>query len=1105
LQAGVATIGNNTRGASISGLRETATNITQDGINVMDNFVKTSSLFALNSPSLNSTAEFSITTGTTGSDSGRGVAQVNMVTKGGTNEYHGGGFYQRLHEGADSNTFFNNQNGTPLPILRQKYYGFDIGGPVHFLRFGEGVPQHWNGKDKAFFFLSNERFREQFSVTRNRTVLTADARAGIFKYTGTNGQLQTINLLQIGTVKALNPIISAQMSKIPLPNNTLVGDGFNTAGYQFNITGSDPNDKWVFRYDHQLVKDTRLGSHKLEFVYNRAKFYSNPDTLNNNDAPFPGGQDANQSSNRQVVTGALVSNFGSHWNNVFRYGRQWAPVLFTRNSSATNPFIVYATGTSYDFSFVNQGRNTVVNQFIDDLSWVKGNHLFKFGADYQDVWADNVNDAGIIQTVNLGTPSSNGAGFTQTQLPNSVSADLTRAQNVYATIVGNLSSATQTFNVTTPTSGFVPGATRDRIFDERDLAIFAQDQWRFRSNITLSYGVRWDYMGVPTIPNGLAIQPKASDIFGVSGYGNIFKPTAPAGQPGPLASINFVSGTTGIPLYKNDWNNFAPYLGIAYSPKFKSGPFHMLFGDEGKSSIRAGFAISYLHDGFTTVSNVLGTGATNPGLIQTSTNASLTGVLQSASGIPLVPQAGVANTLQIPTFVMPTTDRGNFDFSISNGLWAFDQHLRTPYVEQWNIGYEREIFKDTAIELRYTGNHAVKTWRAVDYNETNIFENGFLQEFLNAQKNLALRGGSSFAPGCTGCVALPIFDKLFGVGTSSPVLASSAYTSSTFATNLTANNIGAMANTLAYSTTYKTQRNALPSNFFVANPNAAFVRLLSNDSMSNYNAFQAEVRRRFANGVQFQADYTFGKTLGNAVDAQGNNQSDLVSWRTLRDTGLDYRRSIEDQKHRFVANGLWELPFGKGKMLFDTNNSVVNRIVGGFTLGGIMTWSSSAPWFVNSNRSTFNSFNAANNPAQLVGITFDEFKKHVGLYKTPGGVFFIDPALLDITYNAKGLVAGSKLKAGLMAAPAPGTFGDFPINSLEGPHYFSVDMSMTKRIPITERVRFEFKVTAINLLNHPNFVFGNQTFDSSTFGLISTTRTNSGFNRAMNFIAQIRF
>ena len=323
---------------------------------------------------------------------------------------------------------------------------------------------------------------------------------------------------------------------------------------------------------------------------------------------------------------------------------------------------------------------------------------------------------------------------------------------------------------------------------------------------------------------------------------------------------------------------------------------------------------------------------------------------------------------------------------------------------------------------------------------------------------------------------------------------------------MTNNNVGGFANTLAFSSTYRANRESvalgLPGNFFVANPNAAFVNILANDATSNYNAMEIELRRRFSNGLQFQADYTWSKAMGDATDNQGNNQSDLASRLTLRNPSADYRRSTQDQTQRFVANGIYDLPFGKGKTFLGGSNDFVDRIVGGFNIGAIVTWATGVPFYVSSGRTTFNS-STANNGAQLTGITFEEFKKNIGLFKTPTGVFFVNPTLLDITvqWSATGQATSSKLKAGLMSAPAPGTFGNFPINSLDGPSYFNFDLSVTKRIRITERVRFELKGTAINILNHPNFFYGTVNFDSTSFGRVTT---QSG-SRAMNIIAQLRF
>ena len=1111
LQAGIAVVGTDVRGASVSGLRQTAVNLTQDGINAMDNFVKTSSFFAITTPSLNSTSEFSITTGTVGSDAGRGAAQVNLVTKGGSNDFHGGAFLQIINNWTDGNTWFNNFNGTPKPILRQHYDGFDIGGPMYLPRFGEGGRSVYSGKDKAFFFFSYERFVQSDSRSRNRTVLTQEARNGIFRYTS-GGVLRTVNLLAQPSVpfNTLNPLMTAHLNQIPLPNNNsgCGGDGFNISCFTFNAEQLTSNDKYVFRYDHQLVKDTRLGSHKVEFVYSKVVTRTFPDvTTNGLENPFPGGVNGFQASTRNLVTPALVSTFGSNVTNVLRYGRQWAPVDFNRDQPQLVPFIsLPGVLTNYDNTFLPQPRNTIVNQVTDNVSWIKGNHVYKFGGDWQNVLGLSLNDAGIVQLNQIGPVAANTvntSGLTIAgNLPGASAANLTAANTVYGTIVGLLGTASQTLNVQSPSSGFVPGFTRDRQVQGKDLALFAQDQWRMKPNFTLSYGVRWDYMGVPTVPNGLAIQPANFDsIWGVSGKDNLFKPTAaPGSQTAGVASLQFVSGETGIPLYKNDWNNFAPFVGFAYSPSFRSGLLQRLFGDEGTSSIRAGYSMSYLHDGVTTFTNLLGTGNTNPGLIQVANTSPLSGVTPNTNQLRgQLTAAGVP--LNFPTFKIPITDRENFLTNVNSGLWTADPNLRAAYVHQWNFGIEREIFKNTALELRYVGNYAPNTWRAYNINEVNIFENGFLAEFLNAQKNLTARGGTSFAPGCATCVPLPLFDKFF-----TGLSGGNGYTNTAFITNLTNNNVGGFANTLAFSSTYRANREnpalGLAGNFFVANPNAAFVNILANDAKSNYHAMEIELRRRFSDGLQFQADFTWSKAMGDAVDVQGNNQSDLASRLTLRNPDADYRRSGQDQTLRFVANGIYDLPFGRGRHFLSGASDVVDRLVGGFSVGAIVTWSTGVPFYVSSGRTTFNS-STANNGAQLTGITFEEFKKNIGLFKTPAGLFFVNPDLLNITISpTTGKATAAVLKPGLMSAPAPGTFGNFPVNSLNGPSYFNFDLSVTKRFRITETIRFELKGTAINVLNHPNFIYGTLNFDSTSFGRVTTQR---GTSRQMNIIAQVRF
>lgn len=1093
LQAGIAVTGDGTRTASVGGLRGSATNVTQDGINAMDNFVKTDSFFALSAPSLNSTAEFSVSVGTIGPDSGRGVAQVTMVTKSGSNEFHGGVFWQHRNDALNANTFFNNTVGTPRAKQRQNFFGGFIGGPLWLPKKAFG-PAAYDGRSKSLWFFSYEGFREPFSVTRNRTVLTEQARKGIFRYAGANGQQQSVNLLEIGNFTALNPLTTAILNAMPLPNNTLVGDGDNTAGYRFNANGSSPNDKYVARFDQTLLENSRIGSHKLEFIVNYAKFLLKPDTFNSLEAPFPGGINAFQESKRSLYAAAIQSTFGTNKTNEVRVGHQRAPVGFLRDSQPTSPFIALTGVSTFDNTFMSQGRNTLVYQYIDNFSWVKGTHTFRFGGDVQSITAITFNDAGINQTINLGTNAGNPDGILNGEFPN-LPAGATgtgiadRGRAVYRNLVGLLGSSSATFNVSNPTSGFVRGATRQRDFKQRMTSLYFQDQWRMRRNFTLNYGVRHEFQGVPYEVNGLAIQPVGGldGLFGISGRNNLFSPGTRTGQA--TTSIDFVNGDTGKKLYGNDWNNFAPSIGFAYSPNFDSGPMRWVFGSEGKSSIRAGFSISYLQDGFTVVSNALGTGTTNPGLIQTAANNVPTGVLTS-SGV----------SLTTPTFQMPITDAQNFAINNNNGLWTFDPNLRTPYVQQWSFGIEREIANNTAVEVRYVGNHAVKIFRAINYNEVNIFENGFLQEFLNAQRNLTANGGTSFAPGAAGTVALPIFNTLFA-----GLTAASGYGNATLINNLTNNNVGTMAFTLANSPVYANTRrnltfNGQPSpNFFLANPNAATTQAVTNGSFSNYNSLQTEIRRRMSKGLMLQANYTFSKAI---TDSEGS-QSTLESYRTFRNIRLDRHRASYDQTHRFIGNFIYELPFGKGRRWLNGSIPVVSKVLEGWSWGGIINWQSGGPLGVFAGRTTFNQSNPGLNPAQLSGISFEQFRNNTGIFKTASGVFFVNPSILNVTTNAAGQATGATLKPGQLEAPAPGTFGNFPRNAIAGPSFTQWDFSLTKRTKFLEKADVEFKATFYNAFNQANFVFGDiGAFDTANFGRISGQR---GSPRVIHFILGINF
>jgi hypothetical protein len=333
---------------------------------------------------------------------------------------------------------------------------------------------------------------------------------------------------------------------------------------------------------------------------------------------------------------------------------------------------------------------------------------------------------------------------------------------------------------------------------------------------------------------------------------------------------------------------------------------------------------------------------------------------------------------------------------------------------------------------------------------------------------------------------LPILATLFGGTTGS------LYGSSGFISNLQQGNVGAMANTLATNVAFASTRprltiNGRPApNFFNANPNAAFARVLTNPAFSNYNALQVEARRRFSRGFSLQGNYTWSKAI---TDSEGGD-TDRESYRTLRDLSLDRHRADYDQTHRFIGNFIVELPFGPGRKFWNGGPALVRKALEGWQVQGIVNWQTGPPLTIISNRSTINQLNPALNPAVLVGMSLDELRKNTGIYRTPLGVFFFNPDLLNITINPiTGRINRVEFKGGLVESAKPGQLGTFPRGGLSAPSFSQTDFSLIKRSRLFERMDMEFRAEFFNVFNQVNFVYtADVAFDNSSAGLITSTR-----------------
>jgi hypothetical protein len=1081
----------------VHGLRGNSTNLTQDGINVADNFVKTSSFFAISAPTVDTVGEFNVSIGGIGVDAGFGAAQVNIRTQRASNDFHGSLFWFQRTNALNANTFFNNASGVPRPYQLQNRIGVNAGGPVY-------IPKLYNGKERTWIFGQYEAFREPVAQERTRHVLAPSARQGLFTYTpASGGPPQTVNLLPLGTIgtSGAQPAINSAVMNFYnnlVPADSLTdagctapGDGVNIRCFRFNLPAKGIQDRYTLRVDHQLTS-----KHTVEFVFNQADFDTNPDLLNNIEPNFPKSPGGSQGSRRQVLTWAFHSIFGQNKTNEARVGYQRAPVGFNifNDYGDTGGFQLQFGGTlpiggmltdpTLTSNNLPQGRNTPVRQVSDNFAWVKGRHTIRFGGEYRQILANSYFYNTVIPRVTLGSNSANPNGITADDFPGGISAgDLSRAGTVFNMATGLLGSISQGFNHTSPTSGFVKGVPRTIDPLQHNLSFYIQDGFRLKPSLTLQLGVRYEYQGVFDLRNGLVLLPQDGEagLWGPAGVNNLFNPRATPALNDTL--LNFAGGDTGKPVYDRDLNNFAPFFGFAWDP-----------GANGKTAIRGSFASHFTQEGFT-LFQLVSTG--NTGLFSVLQNSTPPGVFSTSSN----------PTPSAPTASFPVSQRENFIAANNANLWFFNGNLPTPYVLEWNLSVQRELWKRITIEARYVGNHAVKLFRSWDINEIDFQNNGLLPEFQNAQKNLAI-GRTSFAnQNLPGQVPLPIFDRLFA-----GLAPASGFTNSAFITQLNENQIGAMFDTVRRSNTYRANREAnFPLNFFVANPFANDANMVDNSSWSYFHGLELEIARRFTSGLFFQGNYTFSKVLTDQRFLTSQNEAQ--AFRSLRDRGLDKNRSPYDVLHSFSANFLYPLPFGRGEWLGANVNPFVDKLIGGWNVQGLTRVSSGSPFNILSNRQTTGSL--VNATAMLRNMTADQLKEHIGAFKTPNGIFWLNPSSGLVTTSgrtSRAVLCTPGQTTPCFDHPGANQDGNLPFFGFDAPGFVNQDFSIIKRttVPsVSETFNFEIRMELFNAFNHANFRTLSNIIDSANFGqlteIVDTVRGGGVNSRIIQWALRINW
>lgn len=1101
LQAGVSA--NSAQLTTINGMRTTFTNITRDGINIQDTFIRANATdFAPGRPSVDDTGEFTITTTNQEADQGYGGAQIRLVTPRGTKDFHGALFaYNRNSEFA-ANSFFNNRTGAVRPFRNRNQYGGKVSGPLWVPAFGEGGPTLL--KDKAFFFFAYEGIKDPVTSSATRTILSPAARAGTFTYNRTNntdvtpfcpsqtiGSVCTIpnflsfaqGIFPASNIQGATPAaIQAYLATMPAASNFTGGDGLNTLGYRFNRGSNQERDQYSARVDLDIDD-----SNSLLWIYN----YNKEDNLRPDvdTAGFDVTPDVLQYSTNIQFTTAYRRVFSSNFVNEVRGGVFTSVVPFDRISTPTSilsmPLITSPLG------FLDQGRNTKAYNLQNNADWIWGRHNFRFGGQAQWFKVNSYNDASILPQINIanGTNSTfTAANFTGR---GGISTGQLGTANAYLAVIGgHFTSVQQFFNVASIEEGFKALTTSYRPFRYENHALYVADRWNVSNGLTLSLGVRYELFPALRLNNGNALEPVLDPDNVIGSLMN------PAGTYVPIGNN---AGRRNA-YYKTDYNNFAPNLGVSWAPSFDEGFMGFLFG-QNKTIFRGGYSHIYGNDSIVTSINNAAVG--NAGL-------ATTGLITAAGNFRLgVNPIPTINPPNIGTF--PRTYLQNNAPGVGNyfgTVFAIDPKLQTPKVEQYSFGVQRELFGNMALEVRYVGSRSKNLGRGVDLGQIDIFNNGFLADFLRAQNNLAISGGTNPFCAVAGCVPLTIFQNGGAGGPGRLAVGGATGLSTTTFINALANGTPAdLALSFINSTNPANLNNQphsgapalVPFLKFLPNQSTGVIDLFLNDGKYRYDSLQVELRRRFSNGLYFQANYTYAKNLTNAV---GTSQQLFEPYLDNNHKEWDDQRADYDQTHTFNFNAIYQLPFGKGKM-FLNKGGIMDKIFGGWELSGLGQWTSGAPISFVDSRGTYNRAARSARQTPTSTLSNDQIQALTGVFEQNGRIYWINPSIIGPQGAASNGYNTTPFAGQVFFNNAPGQTGNIGRMLIDGPGYFNVNMALLKNIRFTETMRLQLRAEAFNVLNNVNFAQNTQlaNINSTTFGQI----TGAFGPREMQFAARFEF
>jgi hypothetical protein len=1052
----------------VLGARKDQNNVTLDGVDVNDQQSPEPFGSVLPVP-LDSVQEFRVTTGGGNADVGRSSGgQVSLVTKGGSNEFHGSLYEFHRNTVTAANTFFNNAAGVEREKLIRNQYGFSVGGPVI--------------KDRAFFFLNYEGRRDARSASQQRVVPSQSLRQGILTVTGQHGNVYQMTPDEFKLADpagiGVNDTMLSLLNTFPVGNDPASGTdgGLNFDGFRFNAPLQIDNKAYVAKLDFNLDKS---GGHRVTWRGTLA------DNVADNEAAlaqYP-GQDGSKILNNSrgfvtSYTGVLTPTL----INTFRVGYTRQGIAIT---GADGPqFNLFDVDEFQNYQVRSSSRRIPVYNFANDLNWVQGNHNYKFGTNVRLIRNNKTSADQVWPNYGLAQGSLGGLGADLQRGINSVLGARTGNpgflldDDQLATISGaglNLTGAITNIGVTyqyDADGNLLPiGQPSARRFATNEYELYFSDNWRATPSLTLTYGVRYGYSRVPYETNGLQgvtsipLETYMAERVGAMELG------IPANSL-PSALLTWIPGgpvNDGPEWYNDDRNNFSPRFSLAWNPQNPAGALKTIFGDNGVFRVGGGVFFDRFGSYLVTQQDTFGTFG-----VQSSQSDPRTYTFSSAQryngsfpALPAAPQGGFPFT--------PPINR-----AIDGDGYATASNLRAPYSIPLTATFSRELPGGLTMEVGYVGRFGRKLLAQHDPASPLIFfkdtaSGQTLAEAFQANRTLFENQGltNGMVEANPGLVPLqPFFENMF------PALANYAIPGSASANFFYVNNNWGRESEL--DTLDQIDRQFVPfdgeyqngqrfDNCIVRTGCHTFfgqqfsaLRTWENLGASNFHGMTLSLRKRYSQGLTFDFNYTWSHSIDNGSAAEGNLFSTTDNPDSFDEAAGNIVNTFKrdqsigssdfDIRQQFNLNFIYELPFGRGKKFGDSAGGALNQLIGGWQLSGLTRYRSGLPFDIgNGSRWSTNFYGSGR---ALIN----------GAVETQGGADNVD--------GVAGAFNDGRAAASNMAFNRTGLIG--PRNIFRADDSFSTDLALGKRFQMPfEGHSLQFRWEVFNAFNNVNFTLQN--------------------------------